>query len=154
MSLLLLDDIFSALDTKTSVTLWNRVFCSDLLQYRTVILVTQLSWVVAEADASITLENGRVQCLEHKVKSSRTPKTVELGVNKDVQEQQETRADNEEKMDTSTTKSADAGGHVLDAEAEQVTGVDKEAAGNGASSSLSCKSSSYDAGTSFYLPFS
>ena len=66
-SLLLLDDIFSALDTKTALTLWNRVFCSDLLKNRTVVLVTQLSWIASEADLEVVLENGSIKSMEQNI---------------------------------------------------------------------------------------
>lgn len=75
-SLLILDDIFSALDTKTSVLLWNRVFCSDLVKNRTVILVTQLNWVVGEADLAITLEDGSVKSIEQNLGHVRTPQSL------------------------------------------------------------------------------
>ncbi|KAJ3498810.1 hypothetical protein NLG97_g822 [Lecanicillium saksenae] len=65
--LLILDDIFSALDTKTSVLLWNRVFCSELVQNRTVILVTQLKWVTEEADLAITLDNGSIKSIDQNI---------------------------------------------------------------------------------------
>lgn len=58
--LLLLDDIFSALDTKTSTLPQNRMFFSDLIKGRTVILVTRLDRVAQEADLAIVLENGLV----------------------------------------------------------------------------------------------
>lgn len=131
-SLLLLDDIFSALDTKTSVMLWNRVFCSDLLHKRTVILVTQLSWVVAEADLSITMENGRVQDLESNTGRSRKPKTVESDAKKDVTE---AKAAYSEKMEPADIGDKDN----TQADTEHLTDVDKEAASNQGSSSLSCK---------------
>ncbi len=40
--LLLLDDIFAALDSQTSATIWRQCFCSNLLAGRTVVLVTQV----------------------------------------------------------------------------------------------------------------
>jgi ABC-type multidrug transport system fused ATPase/permease subunit len=39
-SLVLLDDIFSAIDAKTSAEIWKQCFCSTLLNNRTIILVT------------------------------------------------------------------------------------------------------------------
>ncbi|KAI1083391.1 ABC transporter [Whalleya microplaca] len=60
-SVILLDDIFSALDSKTSALLWEEAFCGDLLKGRTVVLVTQLPWIAPQADLSVTLENGLVK---------------------------------------------------------------------------------------------
>ncbi|KAI0387803.1 ABC transporter [Hypomontagnella monticulosa] len=60
-SVILLDDVFSALDSKTSALLWEEAFCGDLLKGRTVVLVTQLPWISPQADLSITLENGSVK---------------------------------------------------------------------------------------------
>ncbi|OTB08206.1 hypothetical protein M426DRAFT_317317 [Hypoxylon sp. CI-4A] len=57
-SVILFDDVFSALDSKTSALLWEEAFCGDLLKGRTVVLVTQLPWIAPQADLTIALENG------------------------------------------------------------------------------------------------
>ncbi|KAJ6786122.1 hypothetical protein PWT90_02478 [Aphanocladium album] len=80
-SLLLLDDVFSALDTKTSFELWNGVFCSSLLQDRTVILVTQHAWVAHEANMTIVMDNGRVQSVTAKKGHVRKPKAIQPNAN-------------------------------------------------------------------------
>ncbi|TQW01466.1 abc transporter [Cordyceps javanica] len=80
-SLLLLDDIFSALDTRTSFELWNGVFCSNLVQNRTVILVTQHAWVAHEANMTIVMDNGRVQSVAEKKGHVCKPKTIQSNVN-------------------------------------------------------------------------
>lgn len=74
--LLLLDDVFSALDTKTSLELWNRVFCSDLLQGETIILVTQNTWVACEANATIAMDNGRILSVTKREGHVRTAKAI------------------------------------------------------------------------------
>ncbi|EJP62389.1 ABC transporter [Beauveria bassiana ARSEF 2860] len=76
-SLLLLDDIFSALDTRTSLELWNGVFCSDLLQKRTVILVTQNTWIADEANVVIVMDNGRVQSVSRREGHVRKAKPIQ-----------------------------------------------------------------------------
>ncbi|KAI0598334.1 P-loop containing nucleoside triphosphate hydrolase protein [Biscogniauxia sp. FL1348] len=76
---ILLDDIFSALDAKTSSLLWKEAFCGDLLQGRTVVLVTQLPWIAPQADLSITLENGMVKDIRQNLGIVR--KTVTLDSN-------------------------------------------------------------------------
>ncbi|KGQ08179.1 ABC transporter C family member 5 [Beauveria bassiana D1-5] len=76
-SLLLLDDIFSALDTRTSLELWNGVFCSDLLQKRTVILVTQNAWIADEANVVIVMGNGRVQSVSRREGHVRKAKPIQ-----------------------------------------------------------------------------
>lgn len=74
--LILLDDIFSALDAKTAADLWKHSFCSDLLKGRTVVLVTQVPWIADQSDLSITLEKGRVTSTELHPGVTRTPITV------------------------------------------------------------------------------
>ncbi|KAH8708930.1 ATP-binding cassette transporter abc1 [Beauveria bassiana] len=76
-SLFLLDDIFSALDTRTSLELWNGVFCSDLLQKRTVILVTQNTWIADEANVVIVMDNGRVQSVSRREGHVRKAKPIQ-----------------------------------------------------------------------------
>jgi ABC-type multidrug transport system fused ATPase/permease subunit len=75
--LLLLDDIFSALDTKTAASLWKLCFCSDMLKGRTTVLVTQMPWVAAQADLSVVLEDGTVKSLEQNLGVVRKPVTSE-----------------------------------------------------------------------------
>jgi len=58
---LLLDDIFSALDAKTAASVWGECFCGDMLKDRTIVLVTQLPWIAHMADSITTLENGSVK---------------------------------------------------------------------------------------------
>ncbi|KAI0915035.1 ABC transporter [Ustulina deusta] len=64
---ILLDDIFSALDAKTSAMLWKEAFCGDLLRGRTVVLVTQLPWIAPQADLTIVMENGQVKDLQQNI---------------------------------------------------------------------------------------
>ncbi|KAI1169577.1 ABC transporter [Nemania sp. FL0916] len=75
--LLLLDDTFSALDTKTAAAIWKNCFCTDLLDGRTTILVTQLPWIQAQADLSIVLDNGQVKFVEKNPAATRTPIIIE-----------------------------------------------------------------------------
>ncbi|KAJ4416457.1 hypothetical protein N0V82_006722 [Gnomoniopsis sp. IMI 355080] len=58
--LLLLDDIFSALDAKTASSVWKLCFCGDLLKGRTVVLVTQINWIAEQSDLTVRLENGTI----------------------------------------------------------------------------------------------
>ncbi|KAM3498900.1 hypothetical protein MY10362_007812 [Beauveria mimosiformis] len=76
-SLLLLDDIFSTLDTRTSLELWNGVFCLDLLQKKTVILVTQNTWIADEANVVIVMDNGRVQSVSGREGHVRKAKPIQ-----------------------------------------------------------------------------
>lgn len=71
-ALMLLDDIFSALDSTTSIAIWNNVFCSDLMLDKTVVLVTQLPWVAAEGDYVVTMDNGKATGKKNTV--TRVPK--------------------------------------------------------------------------------
>lgn len=75
-SLLLLDDIFSALDAKTSAEVWSHCFCSALLDKRTIILVTQIPWIISQANLAIQLDKGRVKRVEANVGAMRRPITI------------------------------------------------------------------------------
>ena len=59
-SLLLLDDIFSALDVNTAEKVFHRCFRSDLLKSRTIILVTSAQWVAARAQILVSIQDGRI----------------------------------------------------------------------------------------------
>ena len=74
--LLLLDDIFSALDAKTAASIWKHCFCGDLLKNRTVVLVTQVPWISNQGDLSITLEKGQIKTLEQNIGVARQPIVV------------------------------------------------------------------------------
>ncbi|GAP82594.1 putative ABC transporter [Rosellinia necatrix] len=73
---ILLDDIFSALDAKTSAALWKEAFCGDLLQGRTIVLVTQLPWVAPQADLTIVMENGQIKDLQQNIGVTRHMVTI------------------------------------------------------------------------------
>lgn len=57
---LLLDDIFSALDTHTTSRIYKRCFESGMVADRTVILVSHFSAAVTDADLLIALDHGAV----------------------------------------------------------------------------------------------
>ncbi|PHH87438.1 hypothetical protein CDD83_8869 [Cordyceps sp. RAO-2017] len=71
--LLLLDDVFSALDAKTSAGVWKHCFCGHLLQGRTVVLVTQVPWIPPQADLAIWLDKGRISIAESNIGVVRRP---------------------------------------------------------------------------------
>ncbi|OBT53697.1 hypothetical protein VE04_06329 [Pseudogymnoascus sp. 24MN13] len=75
-SLLLLDDIFSALDAKTSAEVWKHCFCSALLDKRTTILVTQVPWIISQANLAIELDKGRVKSVEANIEAMCRPITI------------------------------------------------------------------------------
>ncbi|KAI1771461.1 ABC multidrug transporter [Hypoxylon cercidicola] len=58
--LLLLDDVFSALDSVTQKHVWEKCFHEDVLQGRTVILVTQMQAAKDGADLTMELSHGRI----------------------------------------------------------------------------------------------
>lgn len=74
--LLLLDDIFSALDSKTTASVWEQCFCSDLLKGRTTVLVTQVKWIAEQADLHVVLENGVITSQEPNIGVVRKPVQV------------------------------------------------------------------------------
>ncbi len=128
-ALLLFDDIFSALDTKTALTLWNRTFCSDLLKNRTIILVTQLAWVANEADLAITMDDGSVKSIDQNLGHVRTPKIVEA------------RSDDEdEPAGEGNGKKANGAVTPTTPEEEGLTDVDNEVATSGVLGGFSCES--------------
>jgi ABC-type multidrug transport system fused ATPase/permease subunit len=69
---LLLDDIFSALDAKTAASVWEECFCSDILKNRTIVLVTQLAWIREQADMAVSLENGTIKDTQQNIGVVRT----------------------------------------------------------------------------------
>lgn len=71
--LILLDDVFSALDTKTSALLWERCFCTDMLRGRTTVLVAQQPWLPEQADLSIHLDDGRIAEMKQNIGVVRHP---------------------------------------------------------------------------------
>jgi ABC-type multidrug transport system fused ATPase/permease subunit len=68
-----LDDIFSALDSKTAAAVWEMCFCSDMLKGRTIVLVTQVPWIASQADLHITMDAGMVQDVERNLGVTRRP---------------------------------------------------------------------------------
>ncbi|KAI5463185.1 P-loop containing nucleoside triphosphate hydrolase protein [Mariannaea sp. PMI_226] len=71
--LLLLDDVFAALDAKTSAGVWKYCFCTDMLAGRTTVLVTNMPWISEQADFSVQLENGRLKLAEAHIGVVRKP---------------------------------------------------------------------------------
>ncbi|KAK1139883.1 hypothetical protein N8T08_011044 [Aspergillus melleus] len=59
-STLLLDDIFSALDTHTTTLVFDKCFRSGLLSDRTVVLVTRYPAALQDAQLTVRLEHGKV----------------------------------------------------------------------------------------------
>lgn len=78
--MVLLDDIFSALDAKTAAMVWERCFCSDLLRGRTVLLVSQVPWIAAQADMEIELEDGMAKGIEQHLGVTRTLVSVDAAL--------------------------------------------------------------------------
>ena len=75
-SLILLDDVFSALDITTTVHVYNHCFCSGLLGDRTTIIVTQVPWIAEEADFLIRLEGGVIAVAEKRQHNVRVAVTA------------------------------------------------------------------------------
>lgn len=75
-ALLPLVDVFCAIDAKTSTELWNRVFCSHIVQQQSLVTVTQLSWVSHEADLSIVLDSGRLSAAKQRSGHIRIPRVA------------------------------------------------------------------------------
>ncbi|KAI1491460.1 P-loop containing nucleoside triphosphate hydrolase protein [Biscogniauxia mediterranea] len=134
---ILLDDIFSALDAKTSSLLWKEAFCGDLLQGRTVVLVTQLPWIAPQADLSITLENGMVKDIQQNLGIVR--KTVTLDTNLVDEGNVDVAAETVAPKSTGTNGTAANGtsnGHLKTSEAKRRDEVTEEALKTGPTARL------------------
>ncbi|GAQ10287.1 ATP-binding cassette transporter abc4 [Aspergillus lentulus] len=70
-STLLLDDIFSALDTHTTTLVYDKCFRSGLLADRTVVLVTHLPAALKDAAQIVQLNHGRASVVEPASESSK-----------------------------------------------------------------------------------
>jgi ABC-type methionine transport system ATPase subunit len=90
--LLLLDDIFAALDAKTSAGVWKHCFCSDLLSGRTTVLVTNMLWIAEQADFSISLEKGQVTHSEAQIGVVRKPIVLAQILGGDVEDAEDAEA--------------------------------------------------------------
>ncbi|KAJ4270436.1 hypothetical protein NW762_002118 [Fusarium torreyae] len=88
--LLLLDDIFAALDAKTAAGVWKHCFCTDLLSGRTTVLVTNLPWIAEQADFSIVLEKGQIESAEPQIGVVRRPIAIAQVLGGDVDEDEAT----------------------------------------------------------------
>lgn len=74
-STLLLDDIFSALDTHTTSLVYKKCFRSGLLADRTVVLITSFPAAIQDADLVVRMEHGRVLSV-HSSDSLQSSRTV------------------------------------------------------------------------------
>ncbi|EXF78167.1 ABC transporter [Colletotrichum fioriniae PJ7] len=128
--LLLLDDIFSALDAKTAASLWERCFCSDLLKGRTVVLVAQQPWVAAQADVALTLEDGAVKHVEQNIGVVRHP----VAVAKDIEGESSTEvSDNSDtEVETQTDPLNDTRKVAVDKGTKDVVAQEMKASGKSA----------------------
>ncbi|KAE8142492.1 P-loop containing nucleoside triphosphate hydrolase protein [Aspergillus pseudotamarii] len=63
-STLLLDDIFSALDTHTTTLVYDKCFRSGLLSDRTVVLITHYSAALQDAELLVRLDHGKASTVE------------------------------------------------------------------------------------------
>ncbi|KHO01548.1 ABC transporter, transmembrane domain, type 1 [Metarhizium album ARSEF 1941] len=104
--LLLLDDIFAALDAKTSAGVWKHCFCGELLKGRTVVLVTQVPWIAAQADLSILLEKGQVKSAEPNIGVVRRPIKIAEVLGGDADDSSETDVETPPEPDLQATSDA------------------------------------------------
>ncbi|GFG23766.1 ATP-binding cassette transporter abc4 [Aspergillus udagawae] len=70
-STLLLDDIFSALDTHTTSLVYDKCFRSGLLADRTIVLVTHLPAALKDADQVVRLNHGKASVINTAAESSK-----------------------------------------------------------------------------------
>ncbi|KAI0014468.1 ABC transporter [Xylariaceae sp. FL0662B] len=137
-SVILLDDIFSALDSKTSARLWEEAFCGDLLKGRTVVLVTQLPWVAPQADLSVTLYNGLIKDVQRNIGIVRKSVTLSevLVDDGNVDATAETAATHTSETNGATVNGASANGNIKSAEDKRRDEVTQEALKTGPTARL------------------
>ncbi|POR33980.1 ABC transporter [Tolypocladium paradoxum] len=131
---LLLDDIFSALDTKTALTLWNRVFCTEMLKGRTVVLVSQASWMFSQADLTISLASGEVKSIDQNlgvVRTAKTPSAVDVDEDGRQTDEAHDVGDNNDALATVD--------EVPKADASNSMAIDDEMAASGVKGRLMCE---------------
>ncbi|KAI1342399.1 ABC transporter [Xylariaceae sp. FL0016] len=136
--LLLLDDVFSALDAKTSASLWKEAFCGDLLKGRTVVLVTQVPWISPQADLSIHLENGFIKDIQQNLGISRAAVAVSdvLLDESNVDEAVEVSAANSGTHNTISPASTPPNGQIRTSAARRQDEVTQEALTTGQTARL------------------
>ncbi|KAI1470644.1 P-loop containing nucleoside triphosphate hydrolase protein [Daldinia caldariorum] len=137
-SVILLDDVFSALDSKTSALLWQEAFCGDLLKGRTVVLVTQMPWIAPQADLSITLENGSIKNVQQNlgvVRESVTLASTTLG-NGNIDVTAETVTPTDTQSNGTTTNGNKPNGDIKSAQDRNRDEVTQEAMRTGQSARL------------------
>lgn len=149
---LLLDDIFSALDAKTASVVWEDCFCGDLLRDRTIVLVTQLPWITPQADLAVRLENGTVKEIESHPDIVRKPVTLgmEMVDQGDVDTTVEVAATQEASNGhtngngngnkSNGQSNGDTNGKMKTSEAKRRDEVTQEALKTGPTARLQCKS--------------
>ncbi|KAK0388536.1 hypothetical protein NLU13_4779 [Sarocladium strictum] len=139
---LLLDDIFSALDAKTAAGVWKHCFCSDLLKGRTVVLVTQIPWIAEQGDLSIVLEDGKVISCEPHIGVVRKPIAIAevLGGNEDDYDGESTQVDSDPESEANGDSLNDPT-KVAQEEAPKDI-VNQEMRATGRAGRLTCKSCS------------
>ncbi|KAI0421048.1 ABC transporter [Xylaria grammica] len=135
---ILLDDIFSALDAKTSAALWREAFCGDLLRGRTVVLVTQLPWIAPQADLAIVMENGQVKDLQQNIGVTRHIVSIDEAQldEGNVDTTVEVAATNAIETNGTTLNGGAANGHVKTAAAKRQDEVTQEALRTGQTARL------------------
>ncbi|PNY30047.1 ATP-binding cassette transporter abc4 [Tolypocladium capitatum] len=122
--LLLLDDVFSALDAKTSAGVWKRCFCGHLLRGRTTILVTQVPWISSQADLAILLDKGRVRSAEPNIGVVRRPIKIADVLGGDDEGEPETGTGTATETETETETPPEQGLHANGDAASDAANVD------------------------------
>ncbi len=138
---ILLDDIFSALDAKTSAMLWKEAFCGDLLRGRTVVLVTQLPWIAPQADLTIVMENGQVKDLQQNIGITRHTVSLDKALidESNADATVEVAATNAAETNGTGPNGTATNGHIKTAAAKRQDEVTQEALKTGQTARLQCQ---------------
>lgn len=114
-STLLLDDIFSALDTHTTTLVYEKCFRSGLLADRTVLLVTSFPAALQDAGMTICLEHGKLESVRE---SSGSPRAIEH-VNLPKNQVRETDTDSSDDSSLSSQETDLSSNSITDIDQDQ-----------------------------------
>jgi ABC-type multidrug transport system fused ATPase/permease subunit len=132
--ILLLDDVFSALDTHTTSHVYHKCFRSGLLSDRTVLLVTSLPAALREAEMLICLDHGRISSVS-------SPSTLPIDDQPNTQRQTDLEFSEDSSVDDPDSDKA----NITDLTQEQTGRLVTEKSASGRVPRTLCKFSNIDA---------
>lgn len=134
-STLLLDDIFSALDTHTTSLVYEKCFRSGILADRTVLLVTSFPVALQDAGMAIRLNHGKIVGVRMSSESQRVVQDVDQP-NDQVEDPDSESTENSSLSLQDTDSSSDS---ITDLDQVQTGGIAKEKSASGRVPRTLCK---------------